>query len=264
MSGAHVHAQPTNTERMPPRFFAPEAPSAGVVVKLPPDEGRHLAQVLRLAVGATVRVFDGCGHEHAARVDKIGRGGVFVCTLEAVAAVREPSVRLTLALALLKSHKLDEAVRDGTMLGVSAVQPLVTARTEVAPPKPTRQRPERWFKIAVASAKQCGRAVVPHVHPPTPYGRFIREDQHRVRILLVEPAAGSHRSKLLTFQSLANRPPPDSAVVAVGPEGGWTADELVRAERAGFELLTIGARTLRADTAPIVVLAVLQFLWGDL
>ena len=246
------------------RFFAPDATTSSLVVRLPADEGRHLAKVLRLRPGDAIQVFDGCGHAHAAHVETVDHGKVAVRTREAVTAAREPMVRLTLALALLKSRKFDQVVRDATMFGAAALQPLVTARTEVVPAaRARRPMPDRWLKIAVASAKQCGRAVVPQVHPSTPYDRFIDADRSRLRILLVEPSAGSAAGEPRTLRSLARRPTPASAVLAVGPEGGWTPAELARAAHAGFELLTIGARTLRADAAPIAALAVLQFLWGD-
>ena len=92
--------------------------------------------------------------------------------------------------------------------------------------------PDRWLKIAVASAKQCGRAVVPQVHPQAPYDRFIDADRSRLRILLVEPSADSATGEPRTLRSLARRPAPESAVLAVGPEDGLTSVELARAERA--------------------------------
>lgn len=247
------------------RFFAPDATTSDLVIQLPTDEGHHLARVLRLGPGAAIQIFDGSGRAYEARVDTIDHDKVNVRIEEALTAVQEPTVRLTLALALLKSRKLEQVVRDATTLGAIAFQPLVTARTEVIPTASVdRPALDRWFKIAVASAKQCGRAVVPKVHPLTAYDRFIETDHNQLRILLVEPSAESETGGPFTLGSLKRRPTPESAVLTVGPEGGWTAAELKHAEHAGFELLTMGARTLRADAAPIAALAVLQFLWGDM
>ena len=229
---------------------------------LPSDERRHLARVLRLGVGAAVQVFDGRGHEYAARVERADRTAVTVRTLDVVTPVREPRVRLTLAQALLKGRKLDMVVRDATMLGVSVIQPILSDRTDVPPAATARDgAADRWQKIAVASAKQCGRAVVPRVHAPTTLERLVSETGDGRRILLVEPTGGGKQDGL---QTLVSQPTPDRATIAIGPEGGWADVEIARAAAGGFEPLTLGRRTLRADAAPIASLAVLQFVWGDL
>ena len=179
------------------RFYAPGADRADLAVDLPSDEARHLTQVLRLGTGAAVRVFDGRGREHAAVVTEAGRGGVRIRTGTAVAAPPEPGVRVTLGVALLKGRKVDAVVRDATMLGVAEVQPLVTARTDVPARRFGAAAAERWTRIAVASAKQCGRAVVPCVRPPVDLGRFLAEagSGAELRLFFVEPSAAARRSR---------------------------------------------------------------------
>ncbi len=243
------------------RFFAPGAGRSDVVVDLPEDEARHLTQVLRLRAGDSVRVFDGRGREHGAVVTEAGRGGVRVRTRSALPMPPEPGVRVTLGAALLKGRRVDEVVRDATMLGVHAVQPLVTTRTEVPARRFGAAAAERWTRIAIASAKQCGRAVVPDIRPPVALDRFLGNPGAGLRILLVEPAAAD--AAVSPVRSLASEPRPASAVVAVGPEGGWTETELVVAARAGFRATTLGRRTLRAEAVPAVALSVLHFVWQD-
>ena len=185
-----------------------------------------------------------------------------VRTLNSITPVREPRVRLTLAQALLKGRKLDAVVRDATMLGVSTIQPILSDRTEIPLAATARNgTADRWQKIAVSSAKQCGHAVVPRVHTPMTLERLISETRNERRILLVEPTASIKQGGL---QTLVNQPTPDHATITIGPEGGWANIEIERAAAGGFELLTLGSRTLRADATPIAFLAVLQFLWGDL
>lgn len=242
------------------RFFAPGADRADVVVDLPDEEARHLTQILRLGAGDAVRVFDGRGREHAAVVTEAGRAGVRVRTRSALAAPPEPGVRVTLGVALLKGRKVDAVVRDATMLGVHAVHPLLTTRTDVPARRFGAAAVERWTRIAIASAKQCGGAVVPHIHPPVPLGRFLGDADAALRMLLVEPAANVALSPV---RSLAAEPRPASAAVAVGPEGGWTETELAQAARAGFRATTLGRRTLRAEAVPAVALSVLHFVWQD-
>ncbi len=243
------------------RFFAPGADRADVAVDLPDEEARHLTQILRLGAGDAVRVFDGRGREHAAVVTEAGRGGVRVRTRSTLPAPPEPGVRVTLGVALLKGRKVDAVVRDATMLGVHAVHPLLTTRTDVPARRFGAAAVERWTRIAIASAKQCGRAFVPQIQPPVSLGRFLGDADAGLRMVLVEPAAAN--IALSPVRSLAAEPRPASAVVAVGPEGGWTETELAQAARAGFRATTLGRRTLRAEAVPAVALSVLHFVWQD-
>ena len=244
-----------------PRVYVPEAGQADLVLELTDGEARHLTRVLRLQGGAPVRVFDGRGHEFAARIESTDRV-VTVRTLEALAPAPEPHVRLTLAQALLKGRAVDAVVRNATMLGATAIQPVLTDRANVSAGAAMRGGiVERWHKIAVSSAKQCRRAVVPDVRPPVRFEQFLADTTTSLRVLLIEPRADAKRSDLA---ALADRPAPDSATLAIGPEGGWTQAEIDAATNQGFTTLTLGARTLRADAAPVAAISVLQFVWGDL
>lgn len=238
------------------RFYAPHLPAIGEPFPLPEDEARHLAQVLRLAPGDEVRVFDGRGREHAARVEQAGRGGALLRLGAAAAAAPEPPVRITLAPALLKQDRFDAVVRDATMLGVAGVQPVVTARTEAGARRgDPRQRADRWRRIAVSSAKQCGRAIVPLIEPPVPVADAL-DRLPRPLLLAIEPSAAAGTGALPAR--------PETATLLVGPEGGWTPGEIDAARAAGASFVSFGQRTLRADAAPLVTLTVLLHEWGGL
>ena len=150
------------------RFHAPDAERAGDRVALPGDEAQHLTRVLRLKAGAAVRVFNGRGHEFDALVERAGKSGVqLIVGAAREPAAREPRIAVTLAQAVLKGESMDEVVRDAVMMGVAAIQPIVTARSEVTLSSLQRgTRLERWGRIAVSSAKQCGRATVPPILQP--------------------------------------------------------------------------------------------------
>ena len=146
------------------RFYVPDLPHEGALVALSDEEARHLTQVLRLELGDSVRVFDGRGREHDARVEVTARQRAEVRVGAHAAPAPEVPVRLTLAAALLKGDKFDDVVRDAAMLGVHVVCPLVTARTEVPAARAGKvSRVERWKRVALNSVKQCGRAVVPEI-----------------------------------------------------------------------------------------------------
>ena len=242
---------------VPPRFFAPALAGLDAPVPLPEAEAAHLSRVLRLAAGDTVAVFDGRGAEYLARVERVGRDGAVVRPYGRLAPVREPAVALTVAPALLKGRKFDDVVRDATMVGAAAVQPLTTART-LSPPRDAA----RWARIAVASAKQCRRAFVPEVRSARSLEWLLERDRSAVRLLLAEPGAAADRA--VGIGALAQEPRPASATLAIGPEGGWSADEVEAAAAAGFRIVTFGRLTFRADAVVACTTAVLLYIWGDL
>jgi len=237
------------------RFYAPNLAGLGVAVLLPDSESAHLRRVLRIEAGDTVAVFDGRGGEYVARVEQVEAAGVLIRPIQHVDQTSEPSVALTVAPALLKGRKYDEVVRDLTMVGAVVVQPLATARTE-AKPRDT----ERWTRIAVASAKQCGRAVVPEVRNPCSFHSFVAHDRSALKLLLVEPGVSDRATAI---RSLEREPPPSTATLVIGPEGGWTTEEIMTAVNGGFRALTLGRLTLRADAVGVSVVSILHYIWGD-
>src|SRR4051812_15504285 len=137
------------------------------MVALPRDEAEHLTRVLRLGSGDTVAVFDGRGHEFLARVASVLRRDVRVEILSRVEPAAESAVALTLAQAVLKGDKMDDVVRDAVMLGVAAIQPVVTRRSETTVAALLKgARLERWRRVALASVKQSRRAVLPEIRLP--------------------------------------------------------------------------------------------------
>jgi len=227
------------------------------VVALPPDEAHHLTHVLRLEAGDDVAVFDGAGHEWRGRVASAGRSTATVELVAAVAPVPEPPVRVTLAMAILKGDQMDAVVRDATALGVAAIVPVDSAHVAV----PARARKseaaiDRWRRVAVAAAKQSRRAVVPTVASTMPFETVVGAAATTPIYVCLEPARASGAA------SDAGDSRPATALVLVGPEGGWSDEEVAIAARHGATPLVFGPRTLRADLAPIVALSALWARWG--
>jgi 16S rRNA (uracil1498-N3)-methyltransferase len=244
------------------RFFAPALDPGDEVVELPRDEAEHLTRVLRLSVGDTVAVFDGRGHEFLAKVATALRREVRVQLLSRVEPAAEAAVPLTLVQAVLKGDKMDEVVRDAVMLGVAAVQPIVTRRTETTVAALLRgNKLDRWRRVTVASVKQSRRAVVPSIEVPLTLDHVLEEPRASLRLMLVEPGAAADVEPLSALQTV---PAPHDAAVFIGPEGGWTEQECVAAHAHGVRLVTLGHRTLRADAVAVAAISVLQYLWGDL
>ena len=231
------------------------------VFDLPATESQHLSRVLRLKPGDLIVVFDGQGYEAKARIESAASTRVRARVIEPRAAAREPRVAVTLAQALLKSDKMDRVIRDAVMLGVVAVQPFVSRRTDV-PMKAVEQggRQDRWDRTVISSVKQCGRAVVPRVHETKEFADLLHSSAGQTRLMFVEPGSGHDVADVTILEGQ----PPSQAMVCVGPEGGWDPQELRDAADAGVTLLSFGARVLRADAAGAAVISVLRYIWRDL
>lgn len=258
------------------RFYALPAAfdAAGGRVTLEADEAHHLIDVLRLGVGERVAVFDGAGGEFACRVIEVSKlkreWRVTLEVLEQIAAPHaESPLELTLGVALLKSEKFDFVVQKATELGVKKILPIATSRADVKLNERGEAgvRVERWRRIALEAAKQAGRAVVPQVQQILTFSKMVEattsNNDESGRLLFSERGGvGLYQAleKIEARTSFAAR----SRIIAVtGAEGGWTDAELSLAKSHGWEIVTLGGRVVRAETAAIAVCVLLQHLKGD-
>lgn len=238
------------------RCYIPDVDGSRVGV--PDEQAHHLGRVLRLAPGDEIVVFDGRGHEWIARIASMKRGEVVVDIVEPRVALPEPPVRVTLAIALLKGDQMSEVVRDVTALGVAAIAPFVSQHVAMPPEAWHTRAIERWGRIAASSATQCGRAAIPRVHDVVRYEQLLAADGFDRRLVCVEPS----RAQVAGAGAVVDATRPQSALVFIGPEGGWAEDEIEDARAAGAEWLHLGPRTLRAEIAPTVLLSLLWARWG--
>jgi len=242
-----------------PRFYVPEARSGHKTVVLAADEAHHLTHVLRLGRGADVSVFDGAGREWAGCVASVGKRAVTIALGDPVTPVPEPVVRVTLGMALVKNDQMDAVIRDATALGVAAIAPLTSAHVTV-PARAWKGEAarDRWQRVAVAAAKQSRRAVVPEIAAVASFEAAIAAAGEATVLICVEPARAAAPWSWTRGQS----PPPASALVLVGPEGGWSEGEVALASSRGAEMIALGPRTLRAELASAVALSALWSRWG--
>jgi len=228
------------------RLYVDTPLAAGQALDLPPGPARHV-QVRRLQPGDRLQLFDGRGGEWAAQVVAMGRSRVAVQVLSHRAVDCELPLAVTLALGMPANERMDWLVEKATELGVADLQPLVCDRSvlRLDGERAERKR-EHWQAQAVAAAEQCGRTRVPRVQPVRRLLDWLPE---------VPPAA---RRWLLSPQATQRAPQPAAAqpwVLLSGPEGGLTAAEEDAARQAGFEAVHLGPRILRAETAPLALLA---------
>lgn len=243
------------------RFFAPREAFSKQTVTLTGDEARHLREVLRLKTGDEVFIFDGAGKEFRCTIDSARRDETLLSQCEEVAPNRpESPLRLTLAVALLKGEKFDLVVQKATELGVTGIVPMMTRYADIRlrDASDAEKRVTRWRRIAVEAAKQSGRAVVPSIVLPVPFETVMDDSNYSSRLMFSE-RNGLHLAEALKLESQ-----PASVIAMVGSEGGWADEEISAASHAGWRILTLGGRVLRAETAAIAAMVLLQHLWGDL
>jgi 16S rRNA (uracil1498-N3)-methyltransferase len=218
-----------------------------------------------MQAGDAVVLFDGRGGEWDGTVAEVRRGAVIVGALRPRPALPDPPVAVTLAIGLLKADQMHDVVRDATVLGASAIVPFLSAHT-ARPASPRAQREAaRWGRVAVAAAKQCGRAVLPDIHAPVAFADALAWAGD-LRVACIEPAllasaeaAGGGQGAVRPGADLPRVP---TATVYIGPEGGWSSDEVRALAASGARWLSLGPRTLRAEATPAVVLATLWATWG--
>ncbi len=216
---------------------------------------------LRVHVGEELRVGDDQHRRYRMTITRIGRHELIGRITEEEHAPARRSPPLVLAPALLKGDRMDWLVQKATELGVSSIVPLIT-RYSVVRPQVTRipHQRLRWERIALEAAQQSERWDIPTLENPCDFAEFVpRQSDTRSGLILTERASG---------YSLLAVPLPEDAtrpiVLVVGPEGGWTAEELGLARACGFSFVTLGNRVLRAETAALAGLSILQSRLGEL
>ncbi len=243
------------------RFFLPRRQIHDGHGEVEGQELEHLRKVLRLKVGDRITVFDDSGWEHEAVIRSLGGAVGSIEILRSIEAQRESPLQITLAVGLTKGDKLDFVVEKATELGVQFIIPFSSAFS--VPKLDERKiaaRTARWQKIALSATKQCGRTRVPEIVPLCSLQELLARSQPQgVKLFFWEKAAERSLRQLYEKNSTAQM-----VMLAIGPEGGFSAEEAELARRCGFELAHLGRRILRAETAAVTALALVQFVWGDL
>jgi 16S rRNA (uracil1498-N3)-methyltransferase len=241
-------------------FIRPEAVGANRV-RFDADEAHHLRRVLRLRPGAVVQATDGTGRLYTIRLVALEAGGGWGAIETRAEPERESPCAITLAQAILKGDRMSWLVQKATELGVARIVPMETARVVARPAAGGAARQSRWERIAREAVKQCGRVVVPGIDRPRAFEEVACElaPAHDAAWILWEGGGGRPLAA-----AAAETSSPASLLLLVGPEGGFTPDEVSVAERAGVPRVSLGPRILRAESAGLTAVALCQFLFGDL
>ena len=236
------------------------AQGEGALLILRGEEHHHLARVLRLKSGDVVGLFDGAGAGCIGRVERIDRDETRVRLESADDRSVEPRLHVTLAQAIPRSpDRMDHLVQKTTEIGVSRIVPIVASRS-VARPAGATSRLERWRRIASDAARQSGRLRVPTVDEPATWEDFIGEAAAPAEARLVLSTEDPLSGELTGMVAAGAR----HCIIGIGPEGGWSSEELARAQAAGYRSVRLGPRILRTETAGIVAVALALYQAGDL
>lgn len=245
---------------MPVFFVEPQA-VRGETITIAGPLARHLCGSLRVKPGEMIWLGEDGGPRYHARLTAADRDRLTARIVSTSSPPQAHPPRITLGLALVKGDRMDWAVQKAAELGVARLVPLITARSIVRPKSGrTDHRSGRWQSIALEAAQQSMRWDVPVVAAPVAFDAWCADAAlGACRWLLWEdPRGTSFRDRL------RGKPRPDQISLVVGPEGGFAADEIALAEQRGFEMVSLGSRILRTETAVVAALALVLYEWGDL
>lgn len=240
------------------RLFVPPEAFRGDRLELVGEQLHHARAVLRLRPGDGLTVTDGAGSEFRVAIERLGRETGSAVVLERASPQREAPLSMTLVQAVPRGDRFALVLEKAVELGVSAIRPVISGRT-VRSGAGQGQATVRWRRIVEGALAQSGRTRLPELHMPVAWPQLVGDPGlPKLRLLLWEKAqTGLHA---ILDRQIA----PVDALVAVGPEGGWSPAEVGMALQAGFLAVRLGPRILRTETAGLAALAVLQHRWGDL
>lgn len=241
------------------RFYSQGIDGQASSVEITGDEFVHLKKVLRSQPGDRVSVFNGLGLELTGVIESIGRDSASVKVESRSHEQRESGRRITLFQGMLKGDKPEFIIQKATELGLYAVAFFLTPRAvPLFKPEKSKDKLLRWNKVAVEAAKQCGRSVLPRVEFIPEFEGVFKAGEEGFRLIFWE-GGGSNLK-----ETMRQAPPSKGVSALIGPEGGLTAYEVSLAEAAGFKKVSLGPRVLRAETAAIAAVSVIQYELGDL
>jgi 16S rRNA (uracil1498-N3)-methyltransferase len=242
-----------------PVFFIEPGAITGDIITITGQLAHHLGGSLRVTPEEQIWIGEDGGPRYHAQVIAVTRSQLTARILSTLPPSRSACPHITLGLALLPNQHMDWAIQKSTELGIASLVPLITQRTIIRP-KADRisHQLARWHTIACEAAQQSMRWDTPEVKPPIPFESWYQQKQSPFTFILWE----HHHGQSLK-ETLRNISQPNAITLAIGPEGGWDDSEVALAQQHGFEPISLGPRTLRAESAVLTALSIIQYEWGD-
>jgi len=229
----------------------------GSAIKLSEEAGQHVGVVLRMQPGEKLTLFPGDNREFDAVITSVNKKKVVVEIVSEAEISRESPLSIDLAQGISKGDRMELVVQKAVELGVHSITPVISSRCVI---KLDKQRIEKkraqWQSIAIAACEQSGRNLIPVIHPVFTFEAYLTNSQHRFKFILEPGAEKKWRNYPLDSGHAVS--------LLIGPEGGFSTEEILQARQAGFADLSLGPRVLRTETAAITAISVLQAAYGDL
>jgi 16S rRNA (uracil1498-N3)-methyltransferase len=247
-----------------PRFFVPWPLPPDAACVLTGELAHRITRVLRLSPGDAVRLFDGSGREVDARIATIVRDSVTV-TLQADVPSAPAGPRLHLFASLIRSQRFEWMIEKATELGAATLQPVVSTRCQVRADEFGRSKAERWVRLVIEAAEQCGRRTLPRLPDPVPFAEAL---DRATGVIVLPWEDDRDRAPSLGAALRLLREPAEGGVsvpelsIFIGPEGGFSPEEVGQSRQHGALVVSLGPRVLRTETAAIAALAVAQDVLG--
>ena len=244
------------------RFFVEEIIATTDAICITGKEARHITNVLRMKKGEKLILMDGKGQLFESTIEEPHYKEVKVKINKSIPAPPPSPIEISLAQALTKARPMDYLIQKITELGISSIHLFSSQRTLIRlKPDHLENKMGHWMEIMKSACKQCGRAILPNLNPPLPFEGIIKNAPHKktLKLLLWENEDKTDLKKLLRSMS-----PLPRIFAIVGPEGGFTPNEINLAREAGFHIISLGNKILRAETAAVSLLSIIQYEWGDL
>lgn len=243
-----------------PRFYIPHPHLEDQCLTVKGQEVRHIRKVLRLREGDEITLFDGSGQTYQGKIIE-DRPTSLVVKVEAIFCSKSDSpLEITLAQSLLKGEKMDYLIQKATELGIREIIPFFSSRSIPLLEKSKKsEKRHRWEKIAIEASKQCGRGYLPRIAPLCDFSEMLSmAPDESIRFILYEGKGKRLKEVLKEFKD------PQKIFSVIGPEGGFNEEEIEQCKKKGFIPIYLGERILRAETASLCFLSILQYELGDI
>ncbi len=241
-----------------PRFFVDKSAIDEKNIRITGDDVKHITKVLRLREGEAIEVCDKCGNDYECIISGFSDGEVIAEIKKSYLNTAEPPIDISLYQGMPKSDKMDYIIQKCVELGVVRIVPVITKRT-VSIPKDTEKKTARWQKIAAEAAKQCGRGIIPEVENAIDFKEFINRVSSDNAITIMPYECEDENS----LSSVLRETKGKRFNIFIGPEGGFDPSEVEAAKVNGAEIVTLGPRIMRTETAPLAVCSAIMYELGD-
>ena len=227
------------------RFFVPQDQIPTIIG----SDAHQIKNVLRLKVGDQIELLDGTGKIHTSKITKMEQNKIACNVLSTKHDETEPKIKVTLAQCLPKAKKMALIIQKCTELGIRQIIPTLSERSIAK-----GEKLDRWKKIAKEAAEQSGRSTIPEIAPLTKFADILKlKSQFDIALIPWE------LEKEITLKQILSTQPPNHLLVLIGPEGGFSQEEIKLAQEAGFTPVSLGKRILRTETASMAILAMIMY-----